>query len=378
MIFGAAVVALAGAAGFLAGGALPLSLGRGREGRVAAAAAAVPGGDGVQTWLELAAPLAQFGCWQVSFREKTMAWSAQMYRLYGVSSAGFAPTLEGMLQVFEIEERRAVSGLIAVALAEGGAFESAVRLRRGDGEWRDVVLRGQALGRGEVAGIMLDVTAQKQAEAQLRTAQALSLQASAVLSEISQEDGLTGLSNRRQFDFALEQEFKRAVRSGQALGLLLVDLDYFRAYNEYYGRAAGDACLRAVAEVIKAGPRRTADFVARYGGGRIAVLLPLAGTAGAVQVGLVVREAVQDLGIAHARGESGRLSVSCGVAAFASLADLSTPMELLRRAELALGKAKAEGRDRVCPFEPSMGAELRRLYPAPVFPEMGRFIKSRG
>jgi diguanylate cyclase (GGDEF)-like protein len=375
VILGLAAVALGGAAGLLAG-VFGLRRAPGRRER-APGAVAGPQGEAAQTWLDLAAPLAQFGCWRVSFREKTMVWSAQMYRLYGVSPAEFAPTLEGMLEMFEAEARRAVSGQFAIALAEGGAFEIPARLRRGDGEWRDVVLRGQALGRGEVVGVMVDVTAQTQAQAQLRTAQALSLQASAVLNEISQEDALTGLSNRRQFDLALGQEFKRAVRSGLALGLVLVDLDHFRAYNASYGRAAGDACLRAVAEVIKTAPHRTGDVVARYGGGQIAVLLPLAGAAGAAQVAAVVREAVQDLGIAHAGAEGGRLSVSCGTAAFTSLADLSNPQELVRRADLALGRAKAEGRDRVCRFESSMNAELRALYPVAALPEMGRFIKSR-
>ncbi len=329
------------------------------------------------TWLELAEEAAQFGHWQVDLSSQEFIWSAAMYRLHGVTPDDFIPTLETVLALFHPDDRKTLSGNLALAMTGGGDFEVKLRLRRPDTELRHAVMRGRALGKTMFAGVLVDITTQHQAEARLREANAAALQANAALREMTLDDDLTGISNRRQFDLSLVHEFKRAVRSSLPLGLVLIDLDYFQAYNETYGQAAGDACLRRVAQAIKSVPRRTGDVVARHGGGQIAVLLPLADDKGAARVASVILEAVQALRIPHAGSETGVLTISCGAAAFTGVADLNNPQELVRRANQALYKAKTDGRDRVIKFDKTLNGDPREFYSQPVAQDMERFIKSR-
>ncbi len=326
--------------------------------------------------LELAESAAQFGHWRVDLTGRVFEWSAAMYRLHGLTPASFLPAMDQVLALFHTEDRQSLANALAAVLAEGGEFELKLRLCRPDGEQRHVIMRGRATGRAVAAGVLVDVTLQHQAEASLRAANAAVLQANATLREMTLEDELTGLSNRRQFDLSLVHEFKRAVRSGLPLGLALIDIDHFRDYNKIYGSVAGDACLRRVAQAIKAVPRRTGDIVARHRGGQIAVLLPLADDRGAARVATVIQETVQALRIAHSGDETGFLTVSCGAAAFTSLADVNNPQELVRRAGLALDKAKTEGRNRVARFEPSLNGDLYDFHNPPPPLDMERLIKN--
>jgi diguanylate cyclase (GGDEF)-like protein/PAS domain S-box-containing protein len=330
-------------------------------------------------WLEMAERVARFGHWRIDLAGRGLEWSDEMYRISGLTRETYVPELETAMAMFHPDDRKTVSGNIAVVLAEGGSFESAVRVRRPDTEMRHVIMRGMSQSSGQVVGVMVDVTEQKQAEARMREANAVALQANAALKEMTLEDALTGLSNRRQFDISLVHEFKRAVRSSLPLGLVMIDLDHFKAYNEQYGQAAGDACLRAVAQAIRAVPRRTGDVVARFNGDEIAVLLPLADNKGAARVAEIILDAVRGLKIPYEGSETGYLSISCGAAAFTGLADLNNPLDLVRRADQALYKAKSDGRDRVVKFEVVLNADLRDPYgpPPPSVPEIDQALKSR-
>jgi diguanylate cyclase (GGDEF)-like protein len=277
--------------------------------------------------------------------------------------------------LFHADDRAAFTANMA-GLRAGAPFTQSARIRRPDGELRNVTVQACAVG-ADLAGVMIDVTAQKLAEARMREANNVALQANAALREMSLEDNLTGLSNRRQFDLSLVHEFKRAVRSTLPLGLALIDVDHFRAFNELYGPAAGDACLRQVAQVIRNIPRRAGDIVARYAGEEVALLLPLADDAGAETVAQAIIEAVRAAAIPHAGSDSGFLTVSCGTASFTSVANLSNPLDLVRRADLALFKAKADGRDRVCRFELGLTNDLPLPFTQMPSPEIERIIKSR-
>jgi diguanylate cyclase (GGDEF)-like protein len=159
----------------------------------------------------------------------------------------------------------------------------------------------------------------------------------------------------------------------------MIDLDQFKLYNEHYGQAAADACLRRVAQAIRGVPRRTGDVVARFNGDEIAVLLPLADNKGAARVAEIILEAVQGLKIPHEASETGYVTISCGAAAFTGLTDLNNPLELVRRADQALYKAKSDGRDRVVKFELVLNADLRDPYgpPPPSMPEIEQALKSQ-
>jgi diguanylate cyclase (GGDEF)-like protein len=137
------------------------------------------------------------------------------------------------------------------------------------------------------------------------------------LRRISSIDSLTNVGNRRQFDESLEREWRRATRSGDALALLIVDVDHFKLFNDLYGHPAGDACLRDVAQALAGTSLRPADLVARYGGEEFALLLPQTPRGGAEHMARSVLDAVQLLGIAHASSlTAAHVTVSVGVACY--------------------------------------------------------------
>lgn len=167
------------------------------------------------------------------------------------------------------------------------------------------------------------------------------------LEHLTQVDALTGVANRRRFDESLEQEWKRAQRNGFPLSLLLVDVDYFKAFNDRYGHPAGDRCLQRVAGALSAAASRPADQVARYGGEEFAVILPETAAAGARQVAERLVAAISDLRITHESSLVNRvLTVSIGIATLVPQGD-TRPARLVEAADRALYRAKANGRDRV-------------------------------
>lgn len=155
-------------------------------------------------------------------------------------------------------------------------------------------------------------------------------------------DGLTGLANRRCLDRTLRQEWERALRTGEPLGLLFADIDHFKRYNDTYGHGAGDEALRRVARVLMEIARRPSDLAARYGGEELVLLMPNTDTQGAVLVAESLRAAVQNLSGGHHA-----LSISVGGVSQVPQAG-DGPQELLERADAELYRAKGEGRNRVC------------------------------
>lgn len=166
------------------------------------------------------------------------------------------------------------------------------------------------------------------------------------LDALSTTDDLTGLANRRRFDEVLRTECARAARNGQALALIMLDVDYFKRYNDHYGHQAGDACLVRVARTLAAGMRRASDLTARYGGEEFCVVLPNTGAEEARRVGETLRGAVEALGLAHAGSKAGLVTISVGVAVQPAL-DSGDPEALLQLADAALYRAKDAGRNRV-------------------------------
>jgi diguanylate cyclase (GGDEF)-like protein len=171
--------------------------------------------------------------------------------------------------------------------------------------------------------------------------------ANAALRRLAHLDGLTEIPNRRSFDETLAWEWRRVERTGGQVGLLLVDIDHFKHYNDRFGHAAGDECLRQVARVLNESHDRSGDFAARYGGEEFAVILPETTLAGAAHVAERLRGAVAALELAGTGAvEAVRVTVSVGVAAVHPNA-MTTPAALLETADRALYSAKAQGRNRV-------------------------------
>lgn len=168
------------------------------------------------------------------------------------------------------------------------------------------------------------------------------------LARLASQDGLTGLANRRHFDQSLLAEFSRSQREESSLGLVLIDVDFFKQYNDIYGHVAGDECLRKIGKVVAYSMRRPGDLAARYGGEEMVILLPGTDLPGALAVAEGVRLAVQSLGIEHRGNPLGVVTASVGVAAFMPTHLENQAVELVELADKALYKAKASGRNQVC------------------------------
>ncbi|WP_198321171.1 diguanylate cyclase domain-containing protein [Azohydromonas aeria] len=181
----------------------------------------------------------------------------------------------------------------------------------------------------------------------------------AELEALARSDALTGLANRRVFDERLERECARTLRRGGPLSLLLVDVDHFKAYNDHYGHAAGDACLREVAAALRASVHRPDDLAARYGGEEFALLLPETDATGADTVAARVLDALAVRGLPHAASRSAaHVSASIGVACLRPedevLDRAAAAAALLEQADQALYAAKAAGRARAWHFNPAL------------------------
>lgn len=184
-----------------------------------------------------------------------------------------------------------------------------------------------------VVETLRDMTVQKEAQAELE--------------RLATRDGLTSVANRRCFDQTLNTEWRRATREARALSLLMIDVDYFKFYNDTYGHQGGDECLRRIAAAMSGVVKRSSDSVARYGGEEFAILLPATDPEGASLVAERIRAAVESLAMPHEKsGVADHVTVSIGVAS-AIVSTGGMPTQLVGVADAALYRAKKEGRNRV-------------------------------
>ncbi|WP_156404560.1 diguanylate cyclase [Curvibacter sp. PAE-UM] len=191
------------------------------------------------------------------------------------------------------------------------------------------------------------VTANEQLEQSVRERTAELEAANHQLAALSSTDALTGLANRRRFDEVWESEWQRAARMGLPLALALIDVDYFKAYNDHYGHQAGDACLRQVASLLAAEARRSGELVARYGGEEFVLVLPGATAAEARNVAERIRAAVEGRAMPHEHSPvAGVVTISIGVASV-RVQRAEQAEALLKESDVALYLAKHQGRNRV-------------------------------
>lgn len=240
--------------------------------------------------------------------------------------------------VFE-EDRHLITETIKL-LASGRVSEACTQARAlcrdGTTKWVEATARlepGHSAS-FEAVLVMRDISQRKRLEEELT---ALALQ-----------DGLTGLANRRSFDQTLDGEWRRTLREGGEMALLLLDIDHFKLYNDAYGHQAGDDCLRAVAACVSRYARRPGDAACRYGGEELAVILGSTGQEGAFALAEEIRSAIAELSLPHEGSPtSGHVTVSIGVAtALARVGgSIRMPESLLQAADHALYKAKTGGRD---------------------------------
>jgi len=161
-------------------------------------------------------------------------------------------------------------------------------------------------------------------------------------------DDLTGLPNRRQFNEFIAHEWERSHRTNSPLSIIMIDIDYFKPFNDNYGHAAGDKCLKLVAEALASGHTRATDLCARYGGEEFICVLPETDSNGAAIIGQKLCSHIATLQISHDYSEiANHITISLGVAAVSDKKEFSSPEELVEAADRNLYLAKSQGRNQI-------------------------------
>ncbi|HEY9098691.1 MAG TPA: sensor domain-containing diguanylate cyclase [Thiobacillus sp.] len=206
---------------------------------------------------------------------------------------------------------------------------------------RDVVhvVRNEQGEVDSLVGFMFDISERKQAEEKL-----IALQKE--LEALSFMDSLTGIANRRKFDATLDLEWTSASRSGQSLSLIMIDVDFFKQYNDHYGHAQGDKTLKTIAHTLGLAATRPRDIVARFGGEEFMLVLPETDGKAALQVAERCQRLVEKLRIPHPVSQAGQyITVSMGVGTIQPSPKLA-PHYLIEAVDKLLYQAKQNGRNR--------------------------------
>ena len=171
------------------------------------------------------------------------------------------------------------------------------------------------------------------------------------LEALSRQDGLTQLCNRRYFEEQADRQWQISARAKEAVAILMIDVDYFKNFNDCYGHIAGDHCLQAVASTLKRSLRRPADILARYGGEEFVAILPQTNLEGATTVAETIRLAVENLSLPHRESAGvGVITLSIGCVSTINVKGI-TVGEMIKQADNCLYQAKNEGRNRVVAAE---------------------------
>lgn len=248
------------------------------------------------------------------------------------------------------DESREEAATITEAVAHGQRFALEVVRRRKDGSLVDVSLLGVPIvtrsKQVAVFGIYRDISARVKAERSLQESRRQLEEANALLELTSNLDGLTAIPNRRSFEHFYELEWRRAAREMKSISLIMIDVDFFKCFNDRYGHPDGDKCLRFIAQALQV-INRPGDMVARYGGEEFVAVLSGSSLEGARHMAEEMRRRVQALRIPH-EGSSAAPHVTISLGLAAQVPDAKAhPRDLLLRADQALYMAKSRGRNRV-------------------------------
>lgn len=279
--------------------------------------------------------------------DRRLVFSNEQYRTYfpltrdlRVPGADYRDILRG---VVERREQIGASETDGDAWVEetvallNNASEEEVQLF--DGRW--LGLRTRPAADGSCMVVVSDLTRHKKDQRALR-------EMTERLQLLAATDGLTGIGNRRAFDAALARETDIAARTSRPLSVLLVDIDWFKSFNDEYGHVVGDRCLRAIAHGLRAVVHNPADLVARYGGEEFVALLPGFDVGQALALAEEFSRTIHARGIEHVGSPKGIVTASVGVASWAPEQGPAALSDLVRDADIALYRAKQSGRDLVC------------------------------
>lgn len=259
-------------------------------------------------------------------------------------SASMVSRLDGVERLYAFRRNDQFPLVITVAL---GLDEALSTWRRGAELFAGVVLA--LLVTIGVIGqrLILDIQGRIRTKQQLLAAREDLLKANERLEVLASQDPLTGLANRRCFDERLSSEFRRASREGTPLSLLLIDIDYFKRYNDTYGHVAGDECLKAVSRLLRDCAKRPGDLAVRYGGEELALILPNTDASGARAVAGLFLESLNQCGLAHNASPFGIVTASLGSASVSGYGAPGGELALIDAADRALYQAKEAGRNQL-------------------------------
>ena len=283
--------------------------------------------------------------WRIDWQTMQFSYiGPQIEEILGWSQASWISVSDWADRI-HLEDRQKTVDFCVSQSQLGVDHEADYRALTRDGEvvWvRDVVhvVRRPDGSVDSLIGFMFDISERKKAEEKI-------LQMQAELETLSYRDSLTGLANRRMLDTLLEVEWSKARALRHPLTLVLIDIDCFKQYNDFYGHLQGDECLRRVARVLDAGSSRTRDLCARFGGEEFILVLPETDEAAALKVAERCRKLLAKEAIPHLRSQPANVvttSMGLGTIVPGAHDEIRNFIELVDR---RLYQAKADGRDRI-------------------------------
>ena len=291
-------------------------------------------------------PPADHAAWELEAETRRLRWSDALFRIHGLERESFEVTEESALALIHPDDRANYEEIVRDAIVSKMPFASQHRIIRPDGESRILIVRGAFVeGHGEapdrLIGMTQDVTAMREEDERL--------------AHFANHDSLSGLFNRRRFMEELTRAIATARRNGAGGSLLVLGLDRFSEINEALGHMAGDALLGKVADVLQ-GRLRDTDSLARIGGDQFVVILPGCDAEASERVAIQLIEALGAGATIKAGGTERRISGSIGITAFGPR-ERRTADDLLVEAELAMYRAKGDGRGHAQRFSEEMRVE---------------------
>lgn len=283
--------------------------------------------------------------WKIDWATQTFAYvGPQIEHLLGWSPSSWA-TVKDWVDRMHPDDRKWVVDYCVSQSQAGIDHEADYRALNRDGSYvwiRDVVhvVRRPDGSPEALVGFMFDISERKKTEERLLTLQK-------ELEDLSFKDGLTGVGNRRRFDTLVEAEWDAARRHERPLSLVMIDIDFFKEYNDRYGHLQGDECLRRVASALRQGATRPRDFLARYGGEEFVLVLPDTDEKGAEAVAQRCRDAVASAHIPHETSSvAPTVTISLGVGTHVPSSD-DDPTHFIAEVDRRLYRAKESGRNAV-------------------------------
>jgi diguanylate cyclase (GGDEF)-like protein len=287
--------------------------------------------------------IAKIGGWTLDIATGQMEWTDEVYRIHELDRRD-SSDLSKALDFYTEESVPLIAAAVKRGIEEGESWDLELEIVSAKGRHLWVRAQGEPVREdgviAQLAGAFQDISDRKRAELELQ-------RLNKTLLQLSYTDALTGLGNRRMFDDVLDSEWHRAARSELVVSMLMIDVDYFKLYNDLHGHLKGDGCLQQIAMLLTASLRRTHEKAFRYGGEEFAILLPDTDLESAKTVARRLLEAIQIARLPHGASPLGDgVSVSIGVASMTPSTELDARL-LTNMADTALYRAKAEGRARV-------------------------------